>query len=130
MIEYKQDTRSGRTFLMEINPRFWGSLQLAIDAGVDFPWYLAQLAIGEQVAPVTRWRVGVRSRWCMGEIDHLIARLRRSRDDLNLPSNAPGLFRTAASVLTPWRPRQRGDVFRVSDPLPSLREAVAWIRAL
>lgn len=130
MIEYKHDIRSGRDCLMEVNPRFWGSLQLAIDAGVDFPWYLTQAALGIEVTPVHHWRVGRRSRWVLGELDHLIARARHSRADLHLPSDAPGLLRTAASVLTPWRPRQRNDVFRASDPVPGIREAAAWIRAL
>ena len=130
MIEYKHDTRSGKTYLMEINPRFWGSLQLAIDAGVDFPWYLTQLALGQQIVPVHQWRVGVRSRWCLGELDHLIARLRRSRVELDLPVDAPGVLRTAASILVPWRRGQRGDVFRFSDPAPALREALTWMRAL
>jgi predicted ATP-grasp superfamily ATP-dependent carboligase len=130
MIEYKHDIRSGQSYLMEINPRFWGSLQLAIDAGVDFPWYLMQAALGQRVEPVCQWRVGVRSRWCWGDMDHLIARLRHSRADLNLPADAPGVLQTAASVLLPWRPRQRSDVFRLSDPIPAVRESVAWVRAL
>ena len=130
MIEYKHDLRSDRNYLMEINPRFWGSLQLAIDAGVDFPWYLAQLALGHQLTPVHRWRIGVRSRWYLGEIDHLVARLRHSSADLDLPSDAPGVLRTALSVLTPWRPGQRSDVFRISDPVPSFREVRAWAKAL
>ena len=130
MIEYKQDARTGRHYLMEINPRFWGSLQLAIDAGVDFPWYLVQLATGQPTAPVHQWRDGLRSRWWLGEVDHLIARLRRSREDLNLPDDAAGVLGTAMAVLTPWRPRQRNDVFRLSDPAPFVREAVAWLRAL
>ena len=37
MVEFKRDARDGVPKLMEINGRFWGSLQLAIDAGVDFP---------------------------------------------------------------------------------------------
>ena len=37
MVEFKHDERDGVPKLMEINGRFWGSLQLAIDAGVDFP---------------------------------------------------------------------------------------------
>ncbi|MBC7984419.1 MAG: ATP-grasp domain-containing protein, partial [Candidatus Obscuribacterales bacterium] len=37
MVEFKRDNRDGSLRLMEINGRFWGSLQLAIDAGVDFP---------------------------------------------------------------------------------------------
>jgi len=28
--------------LMEVNPRFWGSLPLAIDAGIDFPSLLIE----------------------------------------------------------------------------------------
>ena len=36
MVEYRHDPSTGRCCLMEINGRFWGSLQLAIDAGVDF----------------------------------------------------------------------------------------------
>jgi predicted ATP-grasp superfamily ATP-dependent carboligase len=130
MIEYKHDTRTGRSYLMEINPRFWGSLQLAIDAGVDFPWHLLQAALGRRVEPARQWRVGLRSRWCWGDIDHLIARLRHSPAELALPAGAPGRLSTALSVLTPWRPHQRNDVFRLSDPVPAWRETVAWVRAL
>lgn len=130
MIEYKHDTRSGKTYLMEVNPRFWGSLQLAVDAGVDFPRLLVEVMLGRNVVPVKIWRVGVRSRWRWGEIDCLISRLRHSRRELNLPPDAPGVFRAALSALTPWWPGTRSDVFRFSDPLPSLREAIAWMRAL
>ena len=37
MVEFKRDVRDGRAKLMEINGRFWGSLQLAIASGMDFP---------------------------------------------------------------------------------------------
>jgi len=130
MVEFKEDTRSGRTYLMEVNPRLWGSLQLAIDAGVDFPWYLVELAAGARIEPVNQWRVGTRSRWIWGDIDHLLTRFRHSRGDLHLPAGAPGVVQTALSVLNPFRPRQRSDVFRLSDPAPFLRETIAWIRSL
>src|SRR5262249_5802803 len=48
MVEFKWDERSGDFWLMEINGRFWGSLPLAIAAGVDFPYYLYQIAEGER----------------------------------------------------------------------------------
>jgi predicted ATP-grasp superfamily ATP-dependent carboligase len=130
MVEYKQDRRTGRHYLMEINPRFWGSLQLAIDSGVDFPWYLYQLIEGVPVTPISRWEVGRRSRWCWGEVDHLLTRLRHTPETLDLPADAQGLFPTALQVLTPWRPRQKSDVFRWADPLPAWRETVDWFRAL
>lgn len=130
MVEYKQDSRTGQPYLMEINPRFWGSLQLAIDAGIDFPRYLVDVALGREINPAHSWQVGLRSRWRWGGIDHLIARLRRSRHELDLPAGAPGIVRTALSVLAPWQPRTRSEVFRWSDPVPSFRETAAWIRAL
>jgi len=37
MVEFKVDRQSHVPMLMEINGRFWGSLQLAIDAGLNFP---------------------------------------------------------------------------------------------
>jgi protein-tyrosine-phosphatase/predicted ATP-grasp superfamily ATP-dependent carboligase len=45
MVESKMDA-AGRHWLMEINPRLWGSLALSIDAGVDFPMGLLRLARG------------------------------------------------------------------------------------
>jgi hypothetical protein len=37
MLEYRYDAETGRFYLMEMNGRFWGSLHLALFAGVDFP---------------------------------------------------------------------------------------------
>jgi predicted ATP-grasp superfamily ATP-dependent carboligase len=130
MVEFKQDLRSGRFFLMEVNPRFWGSLQLAIDAGVDFPWYLTRLALGFDPGPAPRWTPGVRSRWEWGECNYLIARLRGSRKSLHLPDDAPGLLQVLSETVFFWRPHQRGMVFRCRDPVPFVRESVNWFRAL
>ena len=75
MVEYKIDAQSGAPFLMEINGRFWGSLQLAIDAGVDFPVLLLRSQRGEGVT-MPQYKSGVRSRWWWGDFDQLITRLR------------------------------------------------------
>lgn len=37
-IEFKRDARDGTFYLMEINPRTVSGNQLAISAGIDFPW--------------------------------------------------------------------------------------------
>jgi predicted ATP-grasp superfamily ATP-dependent carboligase len=47
MVEFKGDEKP---CVMEINGRFWGSLQLAIDAGMNFPAILYRLCCGESVA--------------------------------------------------------------------------------
>ena len=69
MVEFKRDERDGLPKLMEINGRFWGSLQLAIDAGVDFPSLLIDQT--EPPAPPPTYRVGIRNRWLWGDADAL-----------------------------------------------------------
>jgi predicted ATP-grasp superfamily ATP-dependent carboligase len=129
MVEFKLDHESGRHVLMEINGRLWGSLQLAIDAGVDFPGLLVSLALGERPEPQASYRIGVRTRWTLGDFDHLIARLTKSREELRLPPTAPGRLRAAAGFLRAFLPPVESEVMRLSDPRPGLREAVAWIRS-
>jgi predicted ATP-grasp superfamily ATP-dependent carboligase len=127
MVEYKTDSRTGTPVLLEINGRFWGSLELAIAAGVDFPRLLLAAALGEPVPPVREYRVGLRARWWWGEVDHVLARLRTPADDLGLPSDAPSRLRAVWDFLTMWRPGTRGLVFRLDDPAPALRDALAWM---
>jgi len=126
MVEFKRDRSTGRALLMEINARFWGSLQLAIDAGVDFPALLVRSALGEPVTPVTSYRIGARTRWWWGEIDHLVARVRRSPRALSLPDGTPGRWRVATDILCPWRSPGRNEVMRLDDLRPALRETVQW----
>jgi predicted ATP-grasp superfamily ATP-dependent carboligase len=128
MLEFKRDAVDGTPYLMEINGRFWGSLQLAVDAGVDFPALLAAAALGEDPSPVMTYRTGVRSRWLMGDVDHLLARLRRSRQALNLDSSAPGRARVVASFLRDFLPPSKLEVLRLSDPRPFLVELGLWLR--
>ncbi|TYP70095.1 ATP-grasp domain-containing protein [Paenibacillus methanolicus] len=56
--EWMRDPRDGRLKLMEINPRYWNSLHLAIQSGVDFPYLHYRLSLGERVEPVTSYRIG------------------------------------------------------------------------
>lgn len=128
MVEYKMDSATGTPYLMEINGRFWGSLQLAIDAGVDFPRLLAGAAGGGDPQPVPGYRTGVRSRWWWGDVDHLLARLRRSPDELSLPPGAPGRLGAVADFIKLWRPGDRNEIFRLTDPLPLLRETTDWFQ--
>jgi predicted ATP-grasp superfamily ATP-dependent carboligase len=75
MVEFKKDRRDGRFKLMEINPKLWGSLDLSIAAGVDFPWLAVQMARGGlDGAPPPPYRSGVRFRWVFDDVLHLAAR--------------------------------------------------------
>jgi predicted ATP-grasp superfamily ATP-dependent carboligase len=73
MVEFKVDPRDGMPKLMEINPRFWGSLQLSIVSGVNFPYLLYRMSRGEKFKPVEQYTLGKRCRWMLpGEILHFI----------------------------------------------------------
>lgn len=122
MVEFKQDDATGVRYLMEINGRFWGSLQLAIDAGVDFPALLVAAALGEKTTPVLEYQVGVRVRWWWGEVDHLIARLRG-----NDARGSGGRWQAIRNFVLPGK-RVLNEVLRVNDPWPFLRETLDWVR--
>ena len=72
MVEFKRETASGRYVLIEINPKFWGSLGLAIAAGVDFPWLMVQLALNGTVEAPAGFR-DTAYKWLSMDIEHSIA---------------------------------------------------------
>ena len=128
MVEYKIDLATGTPYLMEINGRLWGSLQLAIDAGVDFPALLVSWALGEQPATVSTWRSGTRLRWEWGNVDYLLTRIRRSNAELSLPPDAPGRWKSLRESGLVWLPGDRLEVLRAGDPAPFLLESWRWLR--
>jgi predicted ATP-grasp superfamily ATP-dependent carboligase len=128
MVEFKLDARTNTPYLMEINGRLWGSLQLAIDAGVDFPVLLLRAALGEDPPSTLDYTVDTRTRWELGDVDHLIAVLRRSRASLNLPPGFPGRLKTFGAFLRSFGPGTRAEVFQRDDPFPFVREVASWLR--
>lgn len=128
MVEFKRDRRTGRPVLMEVNARLWGSLQLAIDAGVDFPVLMVRAALGEPLPESPpQYQVGVRLRSFWGDVDHLLARLVRGRQRLRLDPDAPSRVGAMIRFLTPHR-RERSESLRADDPGPFLAETLGWFR--
>ena len=65
MVEFRIDSRDNIPKLMEVNPRFWGSLQLSILAGVDFPFLYYQMMLEGDIDPVLDYSEGVQCRWLL-----------------------------------------------------------------
>jgi predicted ATP-grasp superfamily ATP-dependent carboligase len=128
MIEYKIDERTGIPYLMEINGRFWGSLQLAVDAGVDFPNLLLSVAVDGERPSTPEYRVGVRSRWWWGDVDQLITRLRRSARALTLPENSPTRWQAVREFLRVGDSADRNEILQLDDPWPFVRETIDWFQ--
>jgi predicted ATP-grasp superfamily ATP-dependent carboligase len=74
MVEFKKDNRDGEFKLIEINPKFWGSLDLALAAGVDFPYLTVQMAMNHKFKLVTKYNKKIKFRWLFpDDILHLLA---------------------------------------------------------
>jgi predicted ATP-grasp superfamily ATP-dependent carboligase len=128
MLELKRDATTGTAYVMEVNGRLWGSLQLAIDAGVDFPALLVAAALGQFTTQPPAYRTGVRLRWWWGDVNHLLTRLRHSADRLSLPPNAPTRGQLVRDFLT-WNRANRNETFRGDDPRPFLVDTMQWLKA-
>ena len=126
MVEFKRDTRDGTPKLMEINGRFWGSLQLAIDAGVDFPALLIRMLDDKTVPAVNTYRIGVRSRWLWGDIDALLMLLIKRPERERLPQAQRSRWRALARFFAWQGGRSRFEVLRLSDLRPWLLETWRW----
>ena len=124
MVEFKIG-RDGTPYLMEINGRLWGSLQLPIDSGVDFPWLLLRLTRGETVDGVPDYSSGRRLRWFCGDLDNLLLELRGKGLAERASQKATAFLRFLASC---GDVKARNEVARWHDMHPALHELYNWLR--
>lgn len=124
MFEFKAN-RDGQPCLMEVNGRFWGSLQLAIDAGVDFPWLLLQQFRGHSLEAPVSYQTGIHERWWLGDLDHHYLQRRR------LARSAGQKVWAAFCAVVEWlraSPGGRSEVLRFSDVRPGWFELTRYFR--
>jgi predicted ATP-grasp superfamily ATP-dependent carboligase len=106
------DEVSGAPYLIDINPRLWGSLVQAVASGVDFPYLIYQMARDGDVAPVPSFATGVVTQWIGGELAAMPSRLRAS----------PSKFHVLRDFVFPGTPASLYDDVSLRDPLPF----IAW----
>ena len=123
MVEFRLDEGDGELALMEVNGRFWGSLQLAIDSGVDFPELLLTAAEGD-VSTRPSPAHGRRLRWWLGDLAST-ARVLKGRPR-GFPGPFPGRWDALKAFAIPRR-GTRNEVLRWSDPLPAAIELLGLI---
>src|SRR4029077_5992663 len=116
--------------LMEVNGRFWGSLELAVAAGVDFPFLALQLAMGVRPETTPAYEAGVKNRWLLGDLDHMLLRLFRSAEALDLPGGAPSALSTLLDFLKVAQPKLHYDVISGTDWRPFACELRQYVRSL
>ncbi|MEW8027528.1 MAG: ATP-grasp domain-containing protein [Candidatus Thiodiazotropha sp.] len=130
MVEYKYDSLKNIPYFMEINGRFWGSLQLAIDSGVDFPNLLVNIYQQSEVKDTVKYEIGVKTRWLWGDIDLLLMLLFKSKSQLNLPEDYGSKWKVIGDILNPFGRNLHFEVLRFKDIKPWLYESKQWISRL
>ena len=129
MFEFRFNLDTKRWILIETNARFWGSLPLPISLGIDFPRYLYDLLVHQQVHPQMPYQEGVMSRNVTLDALNLISELRRRRR-----GEFGSWLRAAGSFVTQpvrWATgKERSDSFVWDDLRPAFRECVQLIELI
>lgn len=105
MVEFRIDDRTGEPQVLEINPRLWGSLALSVYAGVDFPYLLYRMAVGDDLEPNLEYAVDVQARCLFTDSLQVL-----SREDT---------LRALREFLTPAAKPCRYDIVSKRDPFPT-----------
>lgn len=114
MVEFKYDPATQRATLIEVNGRFWGSLPLALHAGVDFPAEHLRCLLDPAYRPEPKaYPAGLRCRSLWHDAAALLETWRTG--------NRPRL-RAIAGFLAAFSPRNLGYVWDWRDQGP------AWSR--
>ncbi len=104
--DFITDPRDNLPKLMEVNPRFTRSIKMLVWAGLDFPYLLYQMALGESVEPQFEYRKGLYLRYLFSDCVWFL--------------RSPERFKTKPSFFWFFSPRLKEEIFSLSDPGPWL----------
>ncbi len=119
MCEFKVCEKTGKFWFIEVNPRMWGSIPLAIEAGIEFP-YLAYICATKGPELAKKYNkekniiYGWRGRWLLGDIFLAIKKFLKFdfKNGINI------LFRAKS---------QSNDDFHLDDPISFIGQCLSYI---
>jgi len=113
MVEFRIDASNGVHKFIEINLRFWGSLQLSINAGMDFPYLFYKMATEGDIKPSNTYQPNVQCRWLLGDVTHFMQN--------------PQKLRHLYEFL---QPTAHYDIESLNDPLPMVINPIMVLKYL
>mgnify|MGYP001260354331 CR=1 FL=1 len=120
MCEYKVCPETGKFWFIEVNPRMWGSISLAIESGVQFP-YLAWLCATQDAKTAIDYHASCtvnlnwKARWLLGDIFLVLGKLLKLE------------FKAAWHILSEEKADSIDDFFW-DDPFAFLGEVLAYLK--
>jgi glutathione synthase/RimK-type ligase-like ATP-grasp enzyme len=119
-LDFVGSREEDRACLLEMNPRFWGAINMAVRNGYDFPWGLVTLYIDGRPDPraFIPGPAPVKSRWVLGDIISAFQKDGGSR--------AVSLISSLGRALVPG-PGVVQDDLRWGDPLAIAAEAAQYL---
>ena len=119
MVEFKYDYNSQRLVLLEINPRYWGSLPLARKSGLNFPLAHFNLIAEKVFETPLEYQEGRKLKFFITDLIATLKEMSRSRNYIKgFLSYIGELFDAKLS----W------GLWMLKDPLPSLRYILSRLR--
>lgn len=122
MVEFRRDRATGKSVLVDVTARFWGTLPLDIEAGVDFPLYAWQLAKGIAPSPPASYPHGLRVRWTAGSLERAGYAFAES------PADRIRFGAAFRQLLADFAPGTKSALWSWRDPLPAIQEVAHVLR--
>ena len=112
-VEFKKDG-NGVPRLMEINPKFWGTLELSIAAGLNFPYMLYRMTMDGDIEPNFSYERNLQIWWCCAHLPQIFLAYVKNRNgfssalkkrdiqrisDLSLLDLKPHIFQLVVSAI-------------------------------
>ena len=82
MVEFKKDVIDNKFKLIEVNPKFWGTLPLAIESGIDFPFIFYNASLGNKLEIKKEYPAGIKMRFLWLDIPAVIQELLKGKRKL------------------------------------------------
>jgi predicted ATP-grasp superfamily ATP-dependent carboligase len=117
-IEFIIDAKDGKPKIIDINPRFYGSVQCAVSSGVDFPLAVFNMEMNGDIEKDLSYKVGVVSRHLLfADTNHLLSVLKGAKS----PRYNLGKMATLINYLNFFRD-DSDLVISISDPRPAIKK--------